>query len=445
MTSPQLNHWGRSGTHDDLGGSNETKQLVIAVLTVAFVVMGLHSSPAGADGDQHPRLVGDERTRGVPELVDSSGNGLNGKHRHRGHRGCLVRGATGHRFAYLTPNTPPAHPQHIWIPSRTMPSSTPGAADYTVTVRMRTTQTFGNIVQKGQSGHAGGYFKFENPNGIVTCLYRGSAGSNLVSSLRPSNDGKWHTIRCERTQYCVTMTVDGVVTQRLKGVTGTISNTWPLSIAGKVSCDQITVTCDYFVGDIDYVRIEGPASPNPDVTPPSAPGTPTATSTASGRATMSWAAATDDRATSLTYSVFRDGGTTPIGNGHRGHHRNRVLQRLGTDPRDRYTPGRCARLRRPQHRALQPSLGSRDDRRWYRAHGAGPDRLHQRAHRMDRRQQPDGGYGGRLADGRGAEPPGPAGRTRSRPAAWPSPPRLPPCAPTWTSGQPAWPRAPTTH
>jgi hypothetical protein len=135
----------------------------------------------------------------------------------------------------------------------------PGSGDYTVTIRMRTTQRFGNIVQKGQSGHAGGYFKFENPNGIVTCLYRGSAGSNLVSSLRRLNDGKWHTISCERTQYWVTMTVDGVVTQRLKGVTGTISNTWPLSIAGKVSCDQVKVTCDYFVGDIDYVRIERPA------------------------------------------------------------------------------------------------------------------------------------------------------------------------------------------
>ncbi len=46
---------------------------------------------------------------------------------------------------------------------------------------------------------------------------------------------------------------------------------------------------------------------------PPRPGKPTATSTVSGRATVSWAAATDDRATSLTYSVYRDNGTTPVG------------------------------------------------------------------------------------------------------------------------------------
>ncbi|MCU1361457.1 MAG: domain containing protein [Ilumatobacteraceae bacterium] len=51
----------------------------------------------------------------------------------------------------------------------------------------------------------------------------------------------------------------------------------------------------------------------PDTVPPSAPGKPTATSTVSGRATVTWAAATDDRATSLTYSLYRDGGTTAVG------------------------------------------------------------------------------------------------------------------------------------
>jgi hypothetical protein len=38
--------------------------------------------------------------------------------------------------------------------------------------------------------------------------------------------------------------------------TGTIANTKLLSIAGKLDCDQITTTCDYFAGDIDYVKIQ---------------------------------------------------------------------------------------------------------------------------------------------------------------------------------------------
>ncbi len=56
-----------------------------------------------------------------------------------------------------------------------------------------------------------------------------------------------------------------------------------------------------------------PGVSDPDLVPPSAPGTPTATSTVSGQATVVWPAATDDRATTLTYSVFRDAGSTPIG------------------------------------------------------------------------------------------------------------------------------------
>ena len=52
---------------------------------------------------------------------------------------------------------------------------------------------------------------------------------------------------------------------------------------------------------------------NPDITPPTAPGTPTAASTVSGRVDLSWAASTDDRATTLTYRVFRDGGASLAG------------------------------------------------------------------------------------------------------------------------------------
>jgi hypothetical protein len=52
------------------------------------------------------------------------------------------------------------------------------------------------------------------------------------------------------------MTVDGKVVSTLKHATGNISNSKPLTIAGKQSCDQITVTCDYWVGQIDYVQIQ---------------------------------------------------------------------------------------------------------------------------------------------------------------------------------------------
>lgn len=50
-----------------------------------------------------------------------------------------------------------------------------------------------------------------------------------------------------------------------------------------------------------------------DVVPPTAPGTPVASSTAYTSITLSIPAATDNLATSLTYSLYRDGGGTPIG------------------------------------------------------------------------------------------------------------------------------------
>ena len=56
-----------------------------------------------------------------------------------------------------------------------------------------------------------------------------------------------------------------------------------------------------------------PVSTSPDTTPPSAPGTPTGTSTRAGQIDLSWAAASDDRATSLSYRVFRDGDSSPVG------------------------------------------------------------------------------------------------------------------------------------
>jgi hypothetical protein len=70
------------------------------------------------------------------------------------------------------------------------------------------------------------------------------------------NDGQRHTARCERTSASVVMTVDGVVNGRNRNPTGGIANTRPITIAGKLNCDQAETTCDCFADDIDYVKIE---------------------------------------------------------------------------------------------------------------------------------------------------------------------------------------------
>lgn len=181
--------------------------------------------------------------------MDSSGHGINGVIGSE-----VVLNSAVHTFTYLKPNTPPAHPGH---PDQVASALlNPGTRDYSITLRMKWTNSFGNIIQKGQSGTVGGYFKLQAPNGLVQCLFRGSLGNGGVSSGRALNDGQWHIITCARTATQVTMTVDGVQTGKHVGPTGSIANNAALSIAGKLACDQIKVTCDYWVRQMDYVEIQ---------------------------------------------------------------------------------------------------------------------------------------------------------------------------------------------
>jgi hypothetical protein len=194
---------------------------------------------------------------GASVMVDSSGH-VNGTIGSAVVTGFRFNGATGYHWAFTSPTAPPAKPERIVQAS----SSTlnPNSGNYTVELRYRTTKHFGNIVQKGQAGSSGGYFKIENPNGNLTCVFRGtdSSGKFLrrqVVSPTVLSDGAWHVAKCARTASALTLTIDGSVVDTAHGSTGNISNNRPISIAGKLNCDQITTTCDYFTGDIDYITI----------------------------------------------------------------------------------------------------------------------------------------------------------------------------------------------
>ena len=191
-------------------------------------------------------------------MFDSTANHINGSIGNDVVTGYRVNGATGYHWPYVAPNQPPANPERLVTVSDGRLN--PGTRVYSVTVRFRTTRSFGNIIQKGQSGTPGGYWKWQIPSGKLSCLFRGVVNGNTVSKSVNSgttllNDGAWHTVTCTRTTTGVTMTIDGSITRRATGWTGSISNTKALTIGGKLNCDQQTVTCDYFTGDIDYVRI----------------------------------------------------------------------------------------------------------------------------------------------------------------------------------------------
>ncbi|MEV6300214.1 laminin G domain-containing protein [Actinoplanes sp. NPDC051861] len=187
---------------------------------------------------------------GSTRMIDSSGRG------HHGRIGSEVGlHSSGYRFERLEPDTPPTHPQHLVV----VPHSdalNPGSRNFSVTVRLRTTNKFGNIIQKGQATVAGGSFKLQIPNGRVECTYRGSKGTMELFAPYRINDGVWHVVRCVRVSSGIAMFIDGRQVASRAGWTGPIANTWPVSIGGKLDCDQREVGCDYYAGDLDYILIE---------------------------------------------------------------------------------------------------------------------------------------------------------------------------------------------
>ena len=93
-----------------------------------------------------------------------------------------------------------------------MPSNAllnPGTDPYSVSLRTWFTGNANgrNIVQKGQSGTPGGYWKIEIHKSRFSCLFRGAAGS--VSVSLPAVYKQWHDVTCSRTDAGVSLTVDG--------------------------------------------------------------------------------------------------------------------------------------------------------------------------------------------------------------------------------------------
>lgn len=222
-------------------------------LTAALAVGVVFAAPASAATLADWEM---NEAPGAHVMTDSSGH-VNGTIGSAVQTGVTVLGATGYQWNFTSPTAPPPKPERLVQASSA--TLNPGAGNYTVKLRYRTTKHFGNIVQKGQAGSAGGYFKLENPNGRLNCVFRGvnSSGAFLRKAVESGviSNGAWHLVVCTRTPSGLTLTVDGSVVASAKGSTGTISNSRPITIGGKLNCDQVTTTCDYFTGNIDYIKI----------------------------------------------------------------------------------------------------------------------------------------------------------------------------------------------
>jgi hypothetical protein len=190
---------------------------------------------------------------GGTEMADSSGNG------HTGVVGDRVE-RTGESFRFPPVTQGVADVARIVV--------VPPAPDFisddeslTISFRIRTTsQGEHNIVQKGQSQAKGGFWKVEvNANGdtpgIAHCTFKGAISASAVSAEARIDDGKWHSVACRRTRLGLAIDVDGAVHSK-SALTGAMTNTAPLSIAGKSRCaPENGVECDYFVGELADLRI----------------------------------------------------------------------------------------------------------------------------------------------------------------------------------------------
>ena len=228
------------------------------VVTVAAVLSlaPWAAVPATAvDGDVTHSYEMNE-AQGASTMSDSGTAPVNGLIGNEVQTGISASGATGYRFPWLKPNTPPAHPGHlVSIPDD--PSVDPLDGYYSLTIRYRTRSRFGNLIQKGQAKAAGGQFKIQLPKGQPACYYKGSQGRAGVRGPTSLADGRWHVLTCTRSANAVELTVDGQRVGRKNRASGNIDNGAPITVGGKPRCDQIKITCDYFAGMVDYVRITG--------------------------------------------------------------------------------------------------------------------------------------------------------------------------------------------
>ena len=131
-------------------------------------------------------------------MTDGSGNNIVGAIGSAVQVGTFLDGATGYAWDNGSPTAPPPKPERLVTVNDSRLN--PGNRDYAITMRFRTTRSYGNMIQKGQSQTPGGYFKWEIPSGILTCLFR---------SRELERQRSWARSRSSRPRTCRSTTARG--------------------------------------------------------------------------------------------------------------------------------------------------------------------------------------------------------------------------------------------
>ncbi|HET8560988.1 MAG TPA: LamG domain-containing protein [Marmoricola sp.] len=101
-----------------------------------------------------------------------------------------------------------------------------------------------DLFRKGQ--YPGQEYKVElQPNGQLSCDFRGTLLNFTLQAGPDLHDGLWHRVACDKTQDSVSLTIDGVTWTKAKTI-GSISNDFDIVIGAYPSGD-------YYQGDLDEV------------------------------------------------------------------------------------------------------------------------------------------------------------------------------------------------
>lgn len=121
-----------------------------AALATTGSGLGLAASPAAIwEMDEPPAS---------DVMLDSSGNGRVGRVGTDVRTGTQNDSGLGYRWIFTQPSAPPAMPERlVTVPDG--PDLDPGSDVYSISFRYRTTQNFGNYLQKGQATTPGGQVK----------------------------------------------------------------------------------------------------------------------------------------------------------------------------------------------------------------------------------------------------------------------------------------------
>jgi concanavalin A-like lectin/glucanase superfamily protein len=235
------------------GSTLRVSAVVWSVFTLWFLV-----APSAASGTATTAADWEMNDpAGSTVMRDSSGHGLNGAiSGQAASEGLTLNGSYFHWSSRCPACAPVQDGRVIQVPDNSQLEVPDASVRYTLEFRFRTTHGYGNYMQKGHAVSPGGQIKVQGPKGLVECMFKGANGNTVrTASPKSLSDGNWHTVKCVRTATQVQEWVDGTQVAVRNGSTGVINNSKQFTVGGKNNCDQVKVTCDYYSGDIDYIRI----------------------------------------------------------------------------------------------------------------------------------------------------------------------------------------------